>query len=205
MLNRLKKGSRLVSILALTLPAFADGAVIVEPAIVKSTYCSSPNGDVTLWISLVVKYKNSLGQRVILPMPSRVAGYDLFSDEEYLEMERPLRTFYPRVAAMFDPSKIDRSQPDSTLFEVVEPDGVAQRLHNVHLLVRGPSVRPLPAGDYYLRVRIDPWPANRKSGETLAQSWKERGKLWIDPITLPPVRLRIEETPVAEPCPLRVD
>jgi hypothetical protein len=106
---------------------------------------------------------------------------------------------------MFDVSKIDKSQPDPMLFEVIEPDGVAHRIADVRLVVRGPKVHPLPAGDYYLQVRIDSWPANRKSGEDLARSWKTRGKLWMEPITLGPVPLHIQEVPIAEPCRLLVD
>jgi hypothetical protein len=204
--NTLHKAAGLAAVLALASPMFAATALTVEPGVVKTTYCTPPKGDVTAWISFDVKYKNDLAWAVILPMPTRVAEYELFRDEEHVRVGRPLRRFAPRPSAMFDPSRIDPSRPaDPTLFQVLQPDGVAQRVESLHLVVRGPKIRTALAGDYCLRVRIDPWPADRESGKVLAKAWEKRGKLWICGITLPIIQLHIEEPPAPSPCDLRVD
>ena len=206
MLKTLGNAVRLIPLLALAPSAFADDTITVEPLIAKTSYCSIANRELILWITLAAKYKNGLEAPIILSFPSRVAGYALFGNEEGLKTNRPLRNVIPQFPAMFDPSKLDQSQPDPKVFEIIQPGGVAQRLYNVHFVVGGPRVRPIPAGDYFLLVTVDPWPADRKSGEKLARSWNVRGSLWMDSITLPPVRLHIDATSVKwEPCPLRVD
>jgi hypothetical protein len=205
MLNTLIRVWRITHVLALALPALAQSTLTVEPVIAHSTYCSTQNGNITLWVRLVIKYQNNLGEPVLLPTPSCVVAYELFRDEKDFEMGRPLRKFAPKLPPMLDASKIDHSQPDPTLFELIQPSGVAQRLQNISLAVSGPRVRGLPSGNYYLRVTIDPWPANPKAGENLAHLWKARGKLVLDRVTLTPVRLHIQEAPVAEPCRLRID
>ncbi len=195
----------LAAVLSVPLRTFASGTIVAEPSIAKASYCSAPKGDVVLSISLAVKFRNDLDRPIILPTPSRVARYELYSGTGRPDAKLPLRTFTSELRAMFDPSKIDSSQIDSKLFEVIQPEGAAQRRYNIHLIVRGPGVRPLLAGEYKIRVRIDPWPADQKHGKALARSWSARGELWIAPVTLPLVPLHIDETPLVEPCELRVD
>jgi|SRR5579871_3679362 len=187
--------------LALALPTFADGTLAIEAEVGKSTYCSLSKDEVDVWVTLVIRYRSNLEQPLILCHRNDVAGYELFRDTEHLGANRPLRKFASKVLSMFDASKIDTSQqPHSGLFEVVQSGTVAKRPVTVNLVVRGPKVRPLPGGDYYLRVRVDPWPANRRSGEVLEDAWKSRGKLLTAPFTLPAVRVHIQEPPGVESC-----
>jgi hypothetical protein len=186
--------------------AFAGDTITVEPMVAKTAYCSTSNGQLTMWVSLAVKYKNDLQAPIILSTVSRVAGYALFGDEEQLKRNRPLRNVVPKFAAMFDPSKVDQSQPNPTMFQVIQPGRVAERLYNISFIVRRPGLRPLSSGDYYLRVAVDPWPADRRSAKNLAQLWHMYGRLWMDFMVLPPTPLHIDEPSVrTEPCRLRVD
>jgi hypothetical protein len=205
MLITIRNVLALVAVLSVPLQTFASGITVAELSIAKTSYCSAPKGDVVLSVSLVVKFRNDLDHLIILPAPSRVAAYELYSDTGHPDTKLPLRRFTSALPAMFDPSKIDRSQTDSNLFEVIQPEGAAQRLYIIQLVVRGPRVRPLLAGEYNLRVRIDPWPADQKHGRALARSWNARGELWIAPVTRPLVPLHVHEPPVVEPCELRVD
>ena len=189
--------------LAPSLPA--DNTLTAEASIVKGIYCSLPNSDIDLLVNFTVTYRNGLGSPVILATPNLVKGYRLFRDEEDVALNRPVRKFVSASTAMFEASKIDRLKPDPALFETVQPEGVAHRIYNVQLLVGGPGVHSLESDDYYLLVSIDTWPANRRSGESLARSWERWGKLWLNPIQLPPMRLHVEKAPEIRPCPLRVD
>jgi hypothetical protein len=199
------KAVRIAFVLPLALPVLADNTLTAEGSIAKSTYCSVPNGHIDLWVNFTVKYRNRLGSPVILATPNLVRGYKLFRDAEDVALNRPVRKFVSASSEMFEPSKMDHSKPDPALFEIVQPEGVAHRIHNVQLLVSGPGVHRLESGDYYLQVSIDTWPADRSFGESLARSWERWGKLWLNPITLPPMRLQVEKAPGIRPCPLRVD
>jgi hypothetical protein len=172
MLITIRNVLALVAVLSVPLQTFANGTIVAEPSVTKTNYCSAPKGDVVLSVSLIVKFRNDLDHPIILPAPSRVPGYELYSDRGQPGPKLPIRT---------------------------------QVLYIIHLVVRGPRVRPLVAGEYNLRVRIDPWPADQKYGKALARSWNARGELWIAPVTLPLVPLHIHETPAVEPCDLRVD
>jgi hypothetical protein len=205
MLVKIRDVLPLVAVLSVPLQIFANSTIVAEPSIAKANDCSAPNGDVVLEVSLVVKFRNEIDHRIILPTPSRVAGYELYSASGPSGTKHPLRKFTSRLPAMFDASRIDRSRIDSRVVQVIQPEGAAERSYSIHLIVRGTSVRPLLAGEYNLRVRIDPGPADQKHGKALARSWKAGGEVWIAPVTLPVVPLHIHETPVVEPCELRVD
>jgi hypothetical protein len=152
-----------------------------------------------------VKYENDSAMPIILPMVSRLAGYQLFRDAAPAGTGRPLQEFTSKSAAMFDALKLDPSQPDPLLFEIIQPGAAVFRIQKIDMVVRGPKVRPLPSGDYNLRARVDLWPADRRAGKALARSWEKRGKLWIDSVTLPSARIRIQELATPEPCRIRVD
>jgi|SRR5579871_5774080 len=185
--------------LALALPTFADDTPDLEAEVAKCTYCSLSTDEVDVWIRLVITYKNDLGQRLILCYANDVAGYELFRDPTDLGTNRPLRRVKSKVLERFDASKMDTSEPNPKVFEVIHPGAVAKRQVTVNLVVRRPNLRSLTGGDYYLQVRVQPWPANRRSGEALASAWKSRGKLLTTPFTLP-VRVHIQEPQEVDSC-----
>jgi hypothetical protein len=204
-LTLLRRVSGTPLFLAVALPALAQNTLVVESVATQTTYCASPFGGVVLSTRLTVNYRNNLGQPVLLPVFSRVARWALFRDERHLEMGLPLRKDASSLEPMFDGSKRNLLWLDPRWFEVIQPGGVAQRVLTIPLVGSGPRDRTLSDGSYYLVVRIEPRLADRKSDEALAEHWKAQGKLWIDPITLPPVRLQIQKPSAPEPCNFRID
>jgi hypothetical protein len=205
MISAIERTVAAALLLILPLRAFNDATFVVTATLANGTYCSAPNGNTTLWIHIDVKYGNSLGVPMILSMATRVAEYQLFPNDAKGHLSGPLREFKSKSSAMFDASRLDRLPPDPQLFEMLQPGGVAHRIEKIGLAVRGPKVNRLPEGDYYLRVRVEQWPAERRWGEALARSWGTRGKLLIDSVTLPPIGIHIQQEPTNEPCPVRVD
>jgi hypothetical protein len=198
---------RIMAALLLSPPLSAptDATLVVTAALADSTYCSTPDGNATLWVRIDVKYENTLGVPAILPMATRAAGYQLFRSDARGHPDGLVREFKSKLPAMFDPSKLSQAQPDPQLFEVLQPGGVAHRIEKLGLAVGGPRVARLPAGDYYLRVRVDQWPARRKWGQVLATSWATYGRLLSESIVLQPVRVRVQQGSPSEPCSMQVD
>ena len=59
--------------------------------------------------------------------------------------------------------------------------------------------------DYLLRVRMNPWLADRKEGRKLRALWPEQGVFWMSEIQSIPLKLHVEASPRASACWLQAD
>lgn len=187
--------------------ACRSGSLMVVPELVESRYCGNSPGILFLWAKVRFTYRNIGEETVILPRFAQPLKYSLYGDVHSLLANRPEREERFSLRRLFDLTKLDQSKPDENLFDSIEPGASRARILVFVIVLRHPgrSEASLLGKDQYLRAEINQWFGRREKGEELRRRWREFGSLWIDNVVSEPLKLQIEENPVLQSCPVRVE
>jgi hypothetical protein len=182
-------------------------AISITPHVVDSRYCRDPDGSVTLRLNLQLKYQNGSSSAILLPRFLRASGYELFADRVHLDAHKSeYRASYKR-AAVLDTTKLASDQPDTNLFDVIEPLGtLGSRMVDPSIPVRSRQGRaPLAGRDVYVVIDIDHWPDKITTGRRLQKLWRSHGTLLIDKMETDALSIHIDQDPDTQACRDRVD
>ena len=167
---------------------------------VQTKYCAERNGTVGFNLRLEIDYVNSSATTYLVPTFARISSYTLLQGDAHS------RTIYAEPSQLEMPKL--SSQPDPQLFTVLPPGGRIQRIMEASIPV-GPAtnVHAVQAGsEYSVEFEVDHWPRAHKDAEVLGRLWKDRGVLLTTSVrTNPPIRLHIDEHPVARLCWMQID
>ena len=138
----------------------------------------------------------------MLPMFSVLSGYELFNGEAGFDLNRKEQSFSLHRDDVLDATKLDPSKPDPKLFWTLRPGETASAYEELWIPAEpakgvGSS---LLGKDHFLRVRMNPWPAERKIGEKLQRPWQSYGLLWLNEVQSLPVKLHVEHGPRTDGC-----
>jgi hypothetical protein len=178
-----------------------------EPVISGATYCQVSDGHITLRLRFILHYRNASESNIVLPMFSVPSGYELFKGEAAFDLNRKERSFSIHRDDVLDATRLDPSKPDPKLFWTLRPGETASALEELWIPVEpaegvGSSLR---GKDFYLRVRMNPWPAKRTTGEKLKKLWQSHGLLWTNEVESQPLKLHLEQNPRPDGCRSYVD
>src|ERR1035441_4251119 len=102
-------------------------------------------------------------------MFSVLSGYELFNGEAGFDLNRKEQSFSLHRDDVLDATKLDPSKPDPKLFWTLRPGETASAYEELWIpaeFAKGVG-SSLLGKDHFLRVRMNPWPAERKIGEKL--------------------------------------
>jgi len=184
----------------------AVAGLTVEPVISGATYCQVTDGHVALRLRFILHYQNTSESNIVLPMFSVPSGYDLFKDKSAFEDQKEQSLPIHRDDVL-DAAKLDPSKPDPKLFRILRPGETASAYEVLWIPVEPPKEvgSSLLGKDHYLRVRMNPWPAERTVGEKLRELWQPYGLLWLNEVQSQPLKLHVEHRPRADSCRPYVD
>ena len=188
---------------ALSQSEAASGAsvgLMLEPVISGAKYCQETGGTIALRLRFILHYQNTTQTAIVLPMFAFLSRYELFSDEAALKLNRSESSMSFHRDNVLDAAKLDFSTPDPKLFRILRPGETASSYGLLSIVVQpvhgdGPS---LLGRDHYLRVHMNPWPAERKTGEKLRTLWQRYGVLWMAEVASLPLKLHVEDRPRAD-------
>jgi hypothetical protein len=186
--------------------AETDGLTL-EPLVSEAKYCREPEGGTTLRLKMVLHYQNNSLGPIVLPMFTVLSGYELFSDEEALKLDRKESSVSLRSKKVLDAMKIDSAGPDQRLFWILRPGESASSYASVSIVVQPAhgSRGQLLGKDRYVRLRMNPWPADQRTGEKLRNIWQREGVLWMREVLSLPLKVHVDYQPRADSCPGKVD
>jgi len=184
----------------------AAASLTVEPVISTATYCPVTDGHIALRLRLILHYQNDSESNIVLPMFSVPSGYELFKGEAVFDLNRKERSVSLNRDDVLDTTKLDISKPDPKLFWTLRPGETVSAYVVLWIPVEGNGTGTSLLGqDHYLRVRMNPWAANRTAGEELRKLWQSYGLLWLDEVQSQPLRLHIEHQPRVDGCRSYID
>jgi hypothetical protein len=151
--------------------------ITLEPVISEAKYCREGQGDVALNMRFILRYRNTSQTTIVLSAFSVLSGYELFSDETALKLNRREFSLSLHRNDVLDARKLDPSTKDPKLFWIIGPGEIASAYQSVSIpVLPAQGDRPSLLGqDRYLRVRMNPWPAERKTGDKLRTLWERNG------------------------------
>jgi hypothetical protein len=179
----------------------------LEPVISEAKYCGKAGGEITLYLRFILHFQNNTQTPIILPMFAVLSGYELFSDEAALKLNRSESSVSIRRNLVLDAAKLDSSTPDPKLFRTLQPGDIWSAYESLSIVLQpahGDGLSLL-GKDRYLRLRMNPWPAERKTGEKLRTLWQRYGVLRMTEVPSLPLKLHVEDRPRAGACPVYVD
>jgi hypothetical protein len=179
----------------------------VEPVISGATYCQVTDGHITLRLRFILRYQNTQGSNIVLLMFSVPSGYELFKGEAAFDLNRKEQSFSLHKDDALDATKLDPSKPDPKLFWTLRPGETASAYEELWIPLEAAKGvdSSLLGKDHYLRVRMNPWPAERTAGEKLRTVWQSYGLLWLNEVQSQPLKLHVEHGPRADACRSYVD
>ena len=194
---------------AMNQPRAVSGAadLVLEPVISEAEYCREAGGEIALHLRFILHYQNATQTPIVLPMFDLLTRYELFSDDAALKLNRPNADISFHRDHALDATKLDASTPDPKLFRILRPGEIASSYGSLSIVVQ-PVHADLPSllgKDYYLRVHMNPWPAERKTGEKLRTLWQRFGVLRMAEIPSLPLNLHVEHRPRPDVCRLSID
>jgi hypothetical protein len=185
----------------------AVAGLTAEPVIRGATYCQVTDGHISLRLRFILHYRNTSESNIVLPMFSVSSGYELFKGEGPFDLNRKEQSSSLRRDDVLDATKLDPSKPDPKLFWILRPGETASAYDELWIPVEPAkeSGSTLLGKDYYLRVRMNTWPAKRTAGEKLRRLWQSYGLLWLNEVQSQPLKLHIDHNPRADSCRSYVD
>ena len=184
-----------------------EEALVVNPQIFEIKYCREAGGGLSMWPVLQLTVRNPGTTSIILARFTRLSAFSLFADQKDIELNRPETGEISSPWRMFDASKLNKAEPAPELFEVIKPHAsceLGMQEIRIPLKPGRPALR-LMGRDHYLRLAFNPWPESRRSGEELRRAWASYGRLQIESLVSPPIKLHIDADPPAKPCIERID
>jgi hypothetical protein len=192
-------------LIAMSQSGMASGAatgVKLEPVISGARYCQTSDGHIVLRLRFILHYQNTSESTIVVPMFSVPFGYELFKGDAAFDPNRKERSFSLHRDDVLDATKLDPSKPDAKLFWTLRPGETASAYQGLWIPVE-PARRV--GRDHFLRVRMNPWPAERTTGEKLRGLWKSYGLLWLNEIESVPLKFHVEHGPRTDGCRSYVD
>ncbi len=187
--------------------AAASTTLSLEPVVSQAKYCREYSGGISLRLEFILHYRNESNNSIVLPMFARLSRYELFTDAAALAKDAAEADLRFRVEDVIDARKLDPSRPDAKLFWTLRPGESASSYSSLSILVQ-PAHKEFSAllgRDHYLKLYMNPWPAERTTGKKLSTLWDRYGILWLTDIPSLPFKFHVEHQPRTDPCPLRVD
>jgi hypothetical protein len=185
----------------------AASDLVFEPIIGKTEYCRDSAGSITLRLQLELRSQTVTEVPLLIPLFAQMSGYEIFRDEVAVQLNRVESGSSLHLEKALDATKLSPREPDPRLFRIVRIGETAS--WHASLMIPVMATRPngvsLLGTNRYLRVRMNPWPADRKTGESLRRLWQSHGLLWMTEVVSSPVRIHIEQEPKASACWMRVD
>jgi len=181
--------------------------VVVEPVVSQDKYCRESNGDISLRLEFILHFKNTTQNAIVLPLFARLSRYELFSDDAALSQGRKVADVSFRNEDVLDAQKLDQVRPDPKLFRILKAGETGSLYTSVSIVVlpARAAESPLLGRDHYLKLHLNPWPAERSAGKTLAQAWQRYGNLFLTDIPSLPFKFHVHRQPISEACTIRVD
>ena len=177
--------------------ARCEDDVVIRPTSTEAQYCISRGGHLTMHLLVDLEYENRGSEPILIPAYTNVSSYTLFRLGEASTGKVEGRK---RLGKR--PMDNPESEYLSRFYSVLPPAGKLNRRESVELVVG----ERLSAGevsnetDHYIQLEIDHWPLDRKLGETLRKSRKDRGVLLISKVKTAPIKLHVGSMPDAVPC-----
>ncbi len=209
--NRIRVNREATSILMLLCCAWPCGLqaandLSLEPELIQTKYCVEGKGVITVRATLRLRYRNTTGVPIILPLFSRLSSWQLFEKRTDIESGRPELIHTSKPDQILDTSRLDRTKPNPRLFRTIEPHATFEIPQEVWIPLRPKGADQRRLGkDHYLRVEMNTWPDPENSGERLRQVWGAYGRLLAGRFLSEPVKIHIDHAPAAKPCPVQID
>lgn len=167
----------------------------------------------------MLHYQNTSRSTIVFPIFSVLCGYELFKGEAAFDLNQKERSISLHRDNVLDATQL--SKPDAKLFWILRSGETAQTYAELRIPLEfasrgGPSsvrldhftsrVGPFSlGGDHFIRVRMNPWPADRNVGEKLRELWKSYGVLWLNEVESLPLKLHVERWPHIDDCRSDID
>jgi hypothetical protein len=184
----------------------AANDLLLEAELIQTRYCAEANGVISVRPKLQLRYRNTSGVPIILPLFSVLSSWQMFEKLTDTDSDRPELMQASKPDQILDTSRLDRTKPNPLLFRTIEPQATFEIPEEVRIAVRpkGQDQRLL-GKDHYLRVEINTWPDPANSSKGLQQVWKAYGRLLAGRFLSEPVKIHIDHSPAAKHCPDRID
>jgi hypothetical protein len=181
--------------------------LVAESVVTQAKYCLESSGDITLRLEFILHLKNTTPNAIVLPLFARLSRYEMFSADAALRRGQKERDVSFRAEDVLDPNKLDKTGPDPKLFRILKTGETSSLYTSVSIvLLPARAVNsPLLGKDHFLKLYVNPWPAERGVGDTLSRLWAQYGNLSLREIPSLPFKFHIEHQPSAEACHIRVD
>jgi hypothetical protein len=187
--------------------ALAATDLSFQPIIKEATYCRERKGSLDLRLHLELQSQTPTGVTLLLPLFAEVSGYEIYRDEYAVRLHQIESGSTIHLNDVLGAKKLSPVAPDPRLFRVI-PAGERASWYavvEIPVMTKGRDAHSLLGKDRYLRVRMNPWPAARKPGERLRETWRPHGLLWITEFVSLPLKIHINQEPKAGACRTNVD
>ena len=181
--------------------------LVAEPVVTEAKYCREFSGDISLRLQFILHFQNTAQSALVLPLFARLSRYELYSDDAALPRGRAEADVRFSAGNVLDANKLDQARPDPMLFRILNAGETTSLYTSVAMIVLPARTArsPLLGSDRYLKLYLNPWPADPGAGRTLYRAWQPYGNLLLAEIPSLPFKFHIQHQPRAEACPIRVD